>query len=887
MADELPPGFQVDSSPAPQQGAGLPPGFQLDEASSGAGATGDFEGSPPPGFQLDEEKYGTTGQQAIAGIEGVAKGVAGPLATYAEKHLLGQKPEDIEGRAEANPWTHGIGEAVGFGGSLLTGTGEAALLGHAGELAAHAAGLGEAATTGAKLARGAVTAATEMGLFQAGDEASKWILNAPQAPGSVVANIGLSALLGGVTGPAFTGGGLLLKKGLDSAGLKDFVERLAWRKANIDPNEMMRHEAENVVNNYNSMNSEVTGANGLKSQAIAKLVPEMNDKIEGQARGMLTKMEDSLTYMRSKPNQFSERYISKFENDLNNFKASIFESPPAQTGFDFPNEKYAVTRGNTTELMDELPKKYEQRLKNKVSVDKVPVMYEPPKLGTAQWPEPEGTINLPQGGNIKSPQDIFNGIQDLKKSLQDYSKGNWGPFAIQSHHEAYDFLNLTKNLSRDARTALEDTGVWGKAADIQKELNASWVKALPAMKDFEKKFMTKIGDQLEISADKFNTYSKQGLKSTTVTDRQKLLGNFVDAMDNHFKAVDKIYQSAGVENPFPPAGMSMLKESVEKQSLGSRLADVWHDKLSAHAIGSIAGAGIGGTLGGNIGHGLEGAYIGREVLGPVFSGLLKPILEKYPNVDLGAFQQALSVAKAVEKGNNNLVNASKSLFEAGGKTFPSQLIPSAHDLEKLDERTKSDGDDVAHMIGIPGNIGYYLPGHDTAIAKTSGDAISYLNSKRPMPQKAMPLDNAPKVSAVDKAAYDRTLSIAQQPLLAFKHIKSGTLIPQDVETIHTIYPEYYQKMSEQMMMEMTNALHNETFIPYKIRQGMSLFLGQPLDSTMTPTGIMSAQAVFQQQPSPEQGHAGPKKSTSKLSKISDNHMTPNQSAINRQQSDRS
>lgn len=813
MADELPPGFQVDSSPAPQQTSGLPPGFQLDEASSGAGATGDFEGSPPPGFQLDEEKYGTTGQQAIAGIEGVAKGVAGPLATYAEKHLFGQKPEDIEGRAETNPWTHGIGEAVGFGGSLLTGTGEAALLGKAGDIAAHAAGLGEAATTGAKLARGAVTAATEMGLFQAGDEASKWILNAPQTPGSVVANIGLSALLGGVTGPAFTGGGLLLKKGLDSAGLKDFVERLAWRKANIDPNEMMRHEAENVINNYNSMNSEVTGANGLKSQAIQKLLPEsLTTDISKQINDMATKSTEAMQKMTK--DGVPARYVQKFENDANKFLEVVTN--------------------------------------------------------------PESSVS-----------QHFDAMNDFKKTLQDYSKGNWGPFAVPSYHEAYDFLNITKGLGREVRTALEDSGVWGKAADIQKELNASWVKALPAMKDFEKKFMTKIGDQLEISADKFNTYSKQGLKSTTVTDRQKLLGNFVDAMDNHFKAVDKIYQSAGVENPFPPAGMSMLKESVEKQSLGSRLADVWHDKLSAHAIGSIAGAGIGGTFGGSIGHGLEGAYIGREVLGPVFSGLLKPILEKYPNVDLGAFQQALSVAKAVEKGNNNLVNASKSLFEAGGKTFPSQLIPSAHDLEKLDERTKSDGDDVAHMIGIPGNIGYYLPGHDTAIAKTSGDAISYLNSKRPMPQKAMPLDNAPKVSAVDKAAYDRTLSIAQQPLLAFKHIKSGTLIPQDVETIHTIYPEYYQKMSEQMMMEMTNALHNETFIPYKIRQGMSLFLGQPLDSTMTPTGIMSAQAVFQQQPSPEQGHAGPKKSTSKLSKISDNHMTPNQSAINRQQSDRS
>ena len=77
-------------------------------------------------------------------------------------------------------------------------------------------------------------------------------------------------------------------------------------------------------------------------------------------------------------------------------------------------------------------------------------------------------------------------MNDFKKTLQDYSKGNWGPFAVPSYHEAYDFLSATKGLSREVRTGLENSGVWGKAADLQRKLNASWVKALPAMKDFEK-----------------------------------------------------------------------------------------------------------------------------------------------------------------------------------------------------------------------------------------------------------------------------------------------------------------------------------------------------------------------------------------------------------------
>lgn len=793
----------------------------MDQTPDGAIPVDQFQAAndqaPPDAIPIDQfesadEHYGSLGQQALAGVEGVAKGIAGPLATLAETKVLGVNPEDIKAREEANPWTHGLSEATGFGASLLTGTGEAALLGKAGEAAAHAIGLGEAATTGAKLAKAATTAATEMGLFQAGDEASKWLLNAPQTPGSVVSNIGLSALLGGVTGPAFAGLGMAAKKALDNPTLKEFADRLAFRKANIDPIEMQRHEAENVVNTYNNMNSEISGPQGLKAQAIQNLLPkETNKAIQVKVSDIANKMISS--YQEMEKSGVQSRHLNTFLKDAEPFL--------------------------------------------KVATDPA-----------------------------SNPSQIFDAMNDLKKNLQDYSKGNWGPFAVPRYHEAYDFLNITKNLSRDLRTALEDSSVFGKAADIQKELNSSWTKALPAMKDFEKKFMTKVGDHLEISADKFNTYSKQGLKSTTLTDRQKMLGNFVDAMDQHFKTVDKIYQSAGVENPYPAVGMGALKESLEKPSLGNRLADMWHDRLGAHAIGNTIGSGIGGMAGSTLGHGLEGVYLGRELLGPIFSGMLKPIMERYPNVDLGAFQQAISIAKNIEKGNSNLTAAASAAL-GGAKTFPSQIIPSQADIKALDDKTKQMGESVGDLSNVAGNTGYYLPGHDTSIAKTSGDAVAYLNSKRPMAQKALPLDNDPKISSEQKSAFHRTLSIAQQPLMVFKHVKDGTLIPQDVQTLQAIYPDYYQKMNEQLMHSIVDQVQEGKQIPYKIKQSASLFLGQPLDSAITPQAIQSAQRVFMQQRQSAAQAAKPVKNTSKLTKAADNHFTANEAAISRRNSAKS
>lgn len=164
--------------------------------------------------EMKEEKFGTPGQQVLTGIEGAAKGFAGPIATWAEKGLSdigvpGLTPEEQEARAEVNPWTHGLAEAGTFAGSLLTGTGEAALLSKAGEAAlpiAEAIGIGgKGAGMLGKIGSHVVRGAVENGLYQTGDEVSKWI-NDPNSIESAIPQIGLAAAIGGGIG---LGGGAI------------------------------------------------------------------------------------------------------------------------------------------------------------------------------------------------------------------------------------------------------------------------------------------------------------------------------------------------------------------------------------------------------------------------------------------------------------------------------------------------------------------------------------------------------------------------------------------------------------------------------------------------------------------------------------------------------
>lgn len=898
--------------------------------------------------QADQEKYGTTGQQILTGLEGAAQGIAGPLAPLAERGL-GVNPEDIRKRAEVNPITHGVSEAGGFGLGAFTGASEASLLGHAGEAVAGAAGfLGEGANVGTRLAAGAAKMATEMGLYQAGDEASKAILDAPNSVGQAAANIGLSTLLGGVAGIPLTGLGIAAKAGLNSQVLRDFSDRMAFRGSNLNPNEMMEKEFNDAINTYHAMNSELSGPSGMKSQALQKLMPELTPEIEGQAQETEAKIRKAIDKMRAQPDLYPARLVNRLENDVNRFRSGAFseEANPSVTipgesrpfgdigapdieqsrqefglPSDFGNTEIS---GKNAAQRPSLPKERHlsdiEQYKQSIGLEGNPRI---PESGKSPWPErgPEavedfnkkaglpsesapsgvsapgaaaadlGQINELNRSGInpyqapapkvspRSSGEIFDAMNNLKQDLQNYSKGNYGPFSIPVHHESYDFLNATKSLGRDVRMSLENPETWGKVADLQRTINKSWTDVLPSVKDAQSKFMAKVGGEFEPSSEKFATYANQNGKATSQTIRQKMMGNFVDSAQNHFNAVDKAYEAAGVENPFQRPSMTALQESLSKPSIGAKLADTWFDKLGAYTTGNAIGGGVGGILGHATGipeAGFAGAYLGRWTLGPVFSSLIKPIMERGANMP--AFQQSAAYAKAVLSGQANLTNAAANVFASGSKTLPSHLMPDDKQIEKLDARIKDVATNQQKLLNVSGDMGNYTPDHAQALSQTAMNAVNYLNSQRPNNPKQSPLDAEIPVSKAQEAPFKRSLAIAEQPLTVLQHIKDATLVPQDIQTLKTVYPSYYDKISQELVGAMTDHISKGEPVPYRMRQSLSLFLGQPMDSTMHPQSMQAVQAIYAQAPTqnpPAPGKA--KRGTAKLGDMAKNMQTAEQS----------
>ncbi len=470
----------------------------------------------------------------------------------------------------------------------------------------------------------------------------------------------------------------------------------------------------------------------------------------------------------------------------------------------------------------------------------------------------------------------FDAINGFKKELQDFSKGNWGPFAVKSFDPAYDFLNVTKNLSRDVRLTLEDAGVWGKdASNLQKTLNAAFSEANPFVKQAENKFMSALGNERVVDPQKFVTYMNQSGKATTPTVRQQLLGKFVESMNGFHEAVENAYSKAGLPMPDRP-GLGALKDSISLPSMGTKLADAWYDKIGHFALGNALGAGAGAALF----PGISGVYLGRWALGPVFSAILKPVLENVTNH--AALDQAVKFGSNILKGDILLKNAMKGLF-SGGEMLPKHLMPTADRLDKLEESIKDLAENQGKMINVAGDLGHYMPDHAQALAQHTMNAVNALNSQRPQSVKQGPLDEDAPISSTQKSEYRQSLAIAQQPLIPLMKIQTGTLAPQDVITLKTLYPNFYNKVSQEIMDHMTKHIAKGETVPYKLRAGLSMFLAQPLDGTFTPMAIQSAQSTFMAMKPPQAPKAaGGSKKTEKLSKVADSYRTSEQSAIARQ-----
>lgn len=256
------------------------------------------------------------------------------------------------------------------------------------------------------------------------------------------------------------------------------------------------------------------------------------------------------------------------------------------------------------------------------------------------------------------------------------------------------------------------------------------------------------------------------------------------------------------------------------------------------------------------------------------------------------YEHGIHFAEHIGKGIQKIDKAIKNIFDPDAEADE----PDLKMRQKLHEYV-SDGkmhDEIQQELSQESSpvtegsdpIAKHFPDHNMLLQQTRGNTVNYLNSVRPQAQPGLMFDT-PFASRLSQRKYDQALDAAVNPLSVLNKIKTGKITPTDVTSLQAMYPELYTYLSQKLTEKLMDVRSKKQSIPSDTRRAMSLFLGAPLDTTMTPTSIQNVQAMYakQRQPSQAQQQPGgaPPKSTAKLDKQAQNAQTNSQALAARQQ----
>lgn len=276
----------------------------------------------------------------------------------------------------------------------------------------------------------------------------------------------------------------------------------------------------------------------------------------------------------------------------------------------------------------------------------------------------------------------------------------------------------------------------------------------------------------------------------------------------------------------------------------------WVNLIKEGAFRTGAGAAIGHTFGG----------------GPMATALAG--LAGLSTGELASQAEKLAL-KLVKKGlgNEQAVKAITTLFDASMKTMnaveknsgaifgtaTARVMDEMDEkrnqkmIDKIEEFTSNPTALMEHLSNSLAPLSEAAPETSMAISSTMTNAINFLKTKIPSTAKMGVLNPERVPSQAEKAQFSKYVQTIEDPMSVFRDVKTGMISPNHLEALNTVYPTLYNQMKTAVLGKMTDyvAKHPTEQIPYKTRLGLSMFLGQNLDSTMSPQALMSNQAALQ------------------------------------------
>jgi hypothetical protein len=330
--------------------------------------------------------------------------------------------------------------------------------------------------------------------------------------------------------------------------------------------------------------------------------------------------------------------------------------------------------------------------------------------------------------------EVFSAANKLKQQFQEWGEYNRKMTPLSER----PFRNAAQGIASSLKGALEDTSVWGKAAERQAAINKGFSEYLTPLKDFEKRFTAELNGERVIDPGKVNTYMNQ-LGKPTAELKQDMLKNFLDASEEYRGVIADSHANLGLAAPFEHTSLAATKATLNEVTPGAKLADAFIKK----GMGKISGAAAGGVLGAAVGHPVIGAVIGEHALGPFLDSALpsfaKSLSERAASGE--GMQAASKFAMAAIKGQQLTAKAADALLKVGTNTKLDFAEADKAKVEKLEKWVEAASKDSNKVLSAGTALAHYMPDHGAVMGQKLANTINYLSANKPASHKPGLLDS--------------------------------------------------------------------------------------------------------------------------------------------------
>lgn len=825
---------------------------------------------------LKQAKYSTPLETTKAALEKAASSGTFGLSTGVER-ALGVNPEGIRGREEQieenHPFLSSAASLGGLGASaFIPGLGEANVL--------RAAGTGVAKKLGAEgLAGVATRLATEGALFQAGNELSKTFEQDPhQTIQSAITNTGLSALLTPAIGIPLEGASSLWNAtvGKKLAPIMQAAKDRLGIGTTVSPG-----VSPEVMNRYPEVKA-MLGDNPTAEEmhqhllnSPSKAGSEYRNKIQDFKKEAVDEALNTMGYdPENLPTEISNHEAGKQiqESLVKNLEA---EYEPFAKGFKQIEEQYSDVRLGR-ENKNDISKKL-QLLKETegygLSPSSAPtkeidrVLSEIENANTVEDLRKYSTI---VGNNTSSPElwrvgkQIKNILNETTESLITDSLGaKEGAGALANHLETKGRYGELKGLIDDVNDRLRAKNHYGPGTFINALKEMAPEDVLSRLSDKNDVGLTNLlNRRFPEVANTLKQIQLDKLVKSSIVKGEFNLNSFVKKMESdslpkeykEFLLGDKYGQIKDVHeivNDLPTTDNPSGSGKAIARNMGNLPWHLGAGALLAHGNPILAGLAE-----------LTGGFFSRELPDAARVGWLRFLGSGDSPVNPEAMKAVIETASKAARGMRAIQKAVDMIVPGTG----SIAVPEFTDKkkEKLEKAADEFRSNPTAFLDVGKELGTYEPNHAAAMGTTIAKALQIIATAKPVTQGALPLDADVQSSRMDKSNYERTLKAVENPLHTLNHLHEGTLIPQDIQIMSQVYPELYQAIKEKLTSQVVDVKAKDMTIPYQTKIMLSLFMGQPLDSTMTPQAIASNQPQPQMPPPQPGGNKGSKKSLSDM-----------------------